>query len=550
MLQRLVLFLALACSLNAASAPEVYLFKRLAVSTSDAATLALAVDVNSPATLYTQGVPLLQTPAFKPVLDRYLGKPISADLVTALKDDIVKFVRDQDRLLAHISIPNQNVSDGTVRITAEVVGQLNQVAFTTSKWFSPKLIEQRLGLKPGDEVRLSALEDAVTWANTNPFRQVKVILNPLAGQPGKADLIVGLQEVMPWRFALVVDNYGNALLGKQRYTGSVQFGNLWGLDHQGSYQLVTTDEPDVYQGHVLSYRIPTEQRHFISINTAYSRVKPTWGPSNEYTQTGINKSIDVRYSIPFRHGANPVEVWAGMSFKRGNNNFEYGGAQQLYQQYRSTDTIQISTGGSYVRRDKRGAWALGGTLNISPGSITGRNDHTTYEETRAGSSPRYLYGTISLQRQHLLNGGWELSARLIAQKSSTNLIGSEQLAIGGPMTVRGYSTNVFAGDEGYMFNVDMLSPTITKSLERLSKKLPPLETRLVLFYDAAQVFYRRQQSFEITMKPLATVGTGIRMSMPNNFGLWFDYGWQLTEPHTLFRNHPKRYGHIKVSLAF
>lgn len=516
---------------------------RLVLAGSEEKAVGMNVDTADSRYLYVDDLPLLASAEFQSVVSPFIGKPITLELLNNLGSAIGKYAREHDRLITKVLVPNQTVTDGTVRLVV-VFGRFNQLAFAGNKWFSSKLLEERLGIKPGDEVRLSVLEEAVNWANTNPFRRLRVLVNEVTNQPGKADLLVGVQEVMPWRFAFAYDNYGNELLGTNHYTGSVQFGNLWGLDHQGSYQFVTTDDTQLYQLHSFNYRVPLRWRHFIDITGAYIRVKPEIVPGL-ISQPGETMLGNLRYTLPVRRGDNPIEFYAGLDFKRSNNDYEYAG---MSVRPRSTDTFQASVGGSVVRRDKRGNWLFSGTLYLSPGNVDQRNDQETYQSTRFGSNPRYLYAQVSIQRSLILPHDWQATSRLVGQIASTNLVPNEQMVIGGATSVRGFETNVFAGDEGFVMNNELQSPAIKTSLARLRKSLPALETRFAAFYDAAQVFVKKPIGTDPKKRPMASAGLGVRMNVSNNFSLNFDYGWQLTDlPYPVGRQSR---GHIKAVLAF
>jgi hemolysin activation/secretion protein len=544
MLKRAVLFLALVCTLGAATESPTFLFKRLALADSEAAVLAIKPDDSSPAILYVQGIPLLQQPDFEKTVAPFIGKPIGSELLNSLSNAIGAYAKAHDRLLTSVVIPNQNVGDGTVRLVV-VFGRYKDIAVRGNRWFSSKLIQERMGVKPGDEVRLSVLESAVNWANTNPFRQVKVLVNPIANQPGKADLIIGVQEAAPWRVSGSVDNWGNVVLGEWHYAAAVQLGNLWGVDHQGSYQFITTDDIHRYQVHALNYRAPLPWRHFLEFGASYVRVNAPVGPA--LTQTGRNESANLKYIVPVRGGDQPVELHVGVDFKRGNNDYEFGGTSQLPT---NVDTIQLTSGATVVRRDKRGATAFVANLNFSPGHLDAHNDTATYHTGRLGSNPTYVYGGLTVQRLTNLGRGWDLTNRLTTQLASTNLQGSEQLAAGGPTSVRGFNTNVFASDEGFVLSNDLLSPSITTPLQRFSKKFPPLETRFAVFYDAAQLWRHHVVIEDFAIAPIASAGLGLRMSVANNFSLNFDYGWQITRMPAIYKNTEHGHGHIKVVLAF
>lgn len=540
MFLRVVLLVVLATTVTRAAEPEVYLLERLVVAESDTSLQGVNVDRTSSRTLYADQVPLLLEPDFKPILAGFLHKPITPDSVNRLSAAISDFAKTHDRLITNVTIPNQNVADGTLRFVVNI-RRFNRLDFRGNHWFSSKLLQERLGIKPGDEIRLSVLEEAINWTNTNPFRRVKVVINPLA-DPGKADLLVGVQEMRPWRVAASADNYGNDILGMWHYMASVMAGNLWGLDHQGSYQFVTGNDPKIYQVHVANYRFPLPWRHFLEASASYALVDPLI--NGVLRQQGKSESASLKYSIPVRSDDSPIEFHAGFDFKRGNNNLEFAGTRYYAS---TTDTFQFSAGGSLVKRDKRGGWMFGASASFSPGNLNQRNNRQTYEGARLGANPHYVYGAITVQRLLELERGWQFSSRLIAQASSTNLLGSEQLTIGGATSVRGYNTNIFAGDQGFIFNGELYSPNKLHSLEKIRKNLPPLETRFLMFYDAAQVFVKHPQ-IDPAMSPLASTGFGVRMSVSNNFSVTADYGWQITHIPYVVKEHSR--GNIKVVLAF
>lgn len=544
-------------------APQVFLLKKLIITDSEEKAANLPADSGgNDARVFVQDVPVLSGADFRTGIEPLFGKPITNDLLNTLANAIAQYARQQDRLIVKVLPPNQDISAGVFRL-AVVVGRYDKFQFKGNRWFSSKLLQEKLGIKPGDEVRLSTLEEAVKWANTNPFRQVKVLVNELANQPGKADLIVGVEERIPLRFTASYDNYGNDYLGNNHYTGAVQFGNLWGRDHQGSYQYTTTDDPRVFQSHAVDYRVPLPWRHYLQFSGGYLKVKPTSG-GGVLKQTGQNISTSLRYVIPLRTGDSPIEFTTGIDFKEGNNTLAYNNVPIIAG---TTDIFQLTAGISMVKRDRRGAWLFGANVNASPGNINERNTNDAFS-SRKKSNPSYpagggkditaTYVTSMLSVQRLLNldRGWSLFSRALVQGASGNVPGNEQLSIGGSSTVRGFDERIYSGDQGFVFSNDLQTPTLKKNLSFL-KIRPPLETRFVAFYDAAQVFYKFRDNNDVFITPLASTGLGVRLSVATNFTLSADYGWQITHfsrkptPGILDYTTPTHArGHVKVVLAF
>ncbi len=525
-------------------APLVYTLKKLIIADTDVKAAALPPESGGESAVFVQDVAVLADATFPGKIAPFIGKPLTNELLNALANTIAQHARENDRLIVKVLPPNQDISTGIFRL-AVVVGRYNELQFRGNRWFSSKLLQEKLGIKAGDEVRLSTLDDAVKWANTNPFRQVKVLINDLPNQPGKADLIVGVEERIPLRFTASYDDTGNQILGTRHYTGALQFGNLWGRDHQGSYQFTTTDHQGVFKSHSIDYRIPLPWRHHLQFSGGYLKVKPTFGAGGIFTQAGQNVLANLRYNLPIRDGDSPIEFSAGIDFKQGNNNLAYGGTTLTSS---TTDSFQLTTAFSMVRRDSRGAWLFGLGLDLSPGNVNSRNTDEIFSIARFNTRATYATGTISVQRLLNLDHGWSFFSRAFVKLSTANVPGSEQLSIGGSSTVRGFDERINSGDQGFVFSNDVTSPAIRHSLPFLPKRRSSMETRFVFFYDAAQVFYRHRDLNDVIFTPLASTGIGVRLALAVNMTVSADYGWQIT--HLPYRQPSNSRGHVKVVLAF
>lgn len=536
--------------MHSAAGAEAYVLRKLALADSEAKAAALPNEIGGAVTVVSPDYPFFESTEFRSMIEPLLGKTIDQTLLNTLIQTIATYARKEDRLVAQVLIPNQNVAQGTLRFGV-IMRRYGELSFQGNRWFSQKLLEERLGIKRGDEVRLSTLEAATGWLNTNPFRQIQVMVNDIPNQPSQANLIVAVQERMPYRAAFSYDDSGNVITGKHRYAAIFQFGNLWGRDHQGSYQFLTSNLPRVYQGHALDYRIPLESRHFIQLRTHYISTKAVFN-NGLLAQDGKTFLANVKYTVPLSVGNQPSEFSFGADYKRSNNTLDFVGYGLARAD--NNDTFQLNAGYSRVKRDKKGVWMVGLNLNASPGNISSRNTTESLEQSRSAAKATYVYGTLSLQRLQALYKGWELFVRGTAQAASNNMLASEQLAIGGSATVRGYNENIYAGEKGYILNHELMTPFWRPRLPFLPKNSPPLETRFLGFLDVAKVDYRKRFGSDILFAPLASTGMGIRTSLATNLNATFDYGWQLThqaqQAGQAQRLPLSSRGHIKVVLAF
>ena len=490
---------------------------------------------------------------------------IDERLLAAIAQVIENFFRQREYPSASAIVPNQSIADGTVRILILIGAQSKSAPLTASsqlkirniniqgaKWFSESLLRQKLQIEQGETVRISDLEQAIGWTNNNPFRRVRVKLDQVPNT-SEADLTIAVQEAIPLKFVATYDNGGNAAIGNHRFVGAVSYANMWGLDHTLSYQYITTDQPRVFKAQGLDYRVPLPWRHTLQASASYLLARPTFY-GGLFAQKGETTTADLRYSAPLRTGDNSLEVFAALNFKESNNNLAFGGTSV---QATKTDIFQLTAGFSAVRRDKRGAWAFGVNLTLSPGGINSRNTDRAFDagrfdplkdSSRLGARASYIYGSVSVQRLVNLMPGWDFMARGVGQLSQANLLSSEQLNIGGASTVRGFNENISSGDHGFVISGELLAPPWKKALPGISKTRGPLEIRPLGFVDAGKTAVYKKYSGDAKRVALAGAGIGLRASLATNFSFTADYGWQITDLPV--KPAARSNAHLKATLAF
>ncbi len=442
-------------------------------------------------------------------------------LLASIAQVVETFLRQNDFPLATVQIPDRRLDGGTLRL-AVLLGKFREIRIRGNRWFSESLLRNKLDIQSGEVIRISDLERAINWTNASAFRKIRAHIDPIPNT-NEANLIIGVDERLPLRLTASLDNGGNEAIGEKRGIAGITYGNMWGLDHDLSYQFVTTDKYPVYRGHGLNYRAPLPWKHTVHASVSYSRARPEFY-DGLFVQDGENLNADLRYSAVLRRGENPVEGFLGLNFKQSNNNLEFGGSEV---QSSKADTFQFTAGVSGMRRDRHGGWILSLSLNGSPGNLNSRNTDSVYGNVRIGANPAYVYGNLSLQRVLALGKGWELNARGVLQKSSTNLLSNEQLSIGGAATVRGFTENTYIGDEGFVASTEVATPYFKRKLPFVSAARPPIDYRWLAFFDTAHVKRKHVLPIDRTFDPLASVGFGLRASLPPHLQLTADYGYQL-----------------------
>ena len=395
-------------------------------------------------------------------------------------------------------------------------------------------------------MRVSSLEEAINWANQNPFRQLSVLINNVDKGTGVAELDVAVQEHPPIRFSVSYDDTGIPILGNNHYTGSVQFGNLWGLDQQATYQFTTTDQSHYFQAHTLDYRVPLPWRDYLVLDAAYFVVRPSslYGIQG-FNEEGHNAVIDLKYVAPVKLGQWSIELSGGFDYKQVNTNLEFFGFIAPVATY---DVAQATGGATAVHRDSLGSWVFAANVDFSPGSFNSRDTNKEYGYSSAGRSAEYVYAGLIAQRVTALPADFLWISRGQLQVSTSNLEGSEEMTVGGMATVRGYNERIFSGDQGWVVNQELRGPLWSCHVPTLPKNARPLETRPLLFWDCSHVSVKHPYAGMVPLDKIMSTGVGIRSNLASNLNLSADYGWQILQT-TLGQPRRDR-GDIQVTLAY
>lgn len=461
------------------------------------------------------------------------GQPVTEQLLAAITQVIEMAIRPDFPFAAAVVQP-QRMQNGALRVTLALL-KIRDVKFVGNRWFSNSLLQNRLQVDKGEIVQISDLEQSLKATNNSPYRRIQVQIDQIPNT-NEANLIFGVEDKLPLKLMLSGDDGGNKVIGYHRVFSSLSYGNVFGKEHEASYTFVTTDKTSVYRAHALNYRIPLANFKSLQFSGAHSSATPTIADVIDQKAESIN--ADIRFSMPVRTGDNPIDAFANFSFKRSNNDLDYGATKILDT---VTDIFQLTLGASAVWRDKQGAWAASLSATGSPGGINSRNtdkyfggirdadNNILFEGARFGAEAQYAFATLSLQRYQSMPFGMEFVARGTFQVANTNLLPSEQISVGGANSVRGYEESLGGGDKGYVLNFELLSPSMRFPLPKKFKKFPFVDTRVLGFFDTGDAGPIFKFTTDRIVPPLSSFGFGIRAALPGQMSLVIDYGFQMTQ---------------------
>jgi hemolysin activation/secretion protein len=466
-------------------------------------------------------------------------RSINDRLLAAIAQVVENFARQSGYALATALIPPQNIRDGAVRVVV-LPGKIRSIKFEGNRWFSESLLTEKLRLERGRAVLIPELEQALASANNSPFRRVKLHVEPVPGT-GEADLMFAVQDRLPLRATASYENTGNNILGYDRYIGSLTYGNLWGREHQLTYQQAISHSTTLFRMHAFDYRAPLPSGHVATVSGSLAQVNPTFN-NGLFTQVGKSINADAKYVVPVRFKGWDAEVTAGIMFKQSNNNLEFGDIQAFGS---SHDILSSSLGIAAVRPDLRGRWILSATVFGSWGEFNSRSTEDVYGDVRVGARPRFFYASFWGQRVTNLTPQLTSIARLSAQLAGTNLLPSEQFSAGGASSVRGYEERTLSGDGGYIATHELIQTLPSVSL---GKKLPKLNLSGAFFWDYGRTLIKHPLIGETKSAYLSSVGLGVRVAVAQYLSASADLARQLEKDETPGARHHRL--HVKVSLSY
>jgi hemolysin activation/secretion protein len=358
----------------------------------------------------------------------------------------------------------------------------------------------------------------------------------------KTDVTFHVEEITPYRVYAGYENTGNAVAGESRFFGGVNLGNLFNLDQQLNFQFTSAKDPQKWISVSGTYIIPFRWHHYLKVLGSYSRVEP----EVEALQNLKGKSyyIGARYEIqlmPYKKLSH--DFIFGYDFKTTNNFLTYTD-NLIFNN--NIDISQFLIKYLAILEDFLGSTSLEAYCYLSPGHMTKDNKKSSFSLERKGAKPTYAYFVLDIERLTRFPYKFLLVTNFLSQISTDKLLLSEQLSLGGALTVRGYMENELAGDKGILFKNELRLPAIVFGRNRLEN-----EIQLLGFVDYGIASEIDKSILDKNTKSILSIGPGVRYRVGSNFTFKLDLGYQLDKVKNRVdgKNNTPRV-HININGAF
>ena len=445
---------------------------------------------------------------------KYIGKPLSQDTITKIKVDILKSYAKLGRPYVLVSVPEQDVTEGTLLFTV-TESHVGKVTVKGNKAFATSRYENALRLDEGDQLLSNTLVADLQWINRNPFRTATAATSP-GDKPGTTDIDIMVQDQTPFRIYFGTDNTGFQETDYERLFAGFNWGNFLGLDQILSYQYSASPDFKKFQAHSGHYTIPLPWRHQAVFFGGYSTVDAKRDNNTGRTK-GESGQVSGRYEIPLEPVLGSFQVFRfGIDYKRTNNNLDFGGTQESNTK---VNIFQFVLGYNIEKSFKNTACFFDVELVGSPGELLDDMERSRFEALRPHASAQYLYTKAAYEQTYFFKSGETIKLKTKGQIAVNQLLPSEQMGLGGYYSVRGYRDRVVNADNGLLVSLE----GTTRSMHILKKKNDNL--RFLAFIDyglgGSQLFLPNQQ---VPTSSLLGVGPGVRYNVGNMIVVKVDWG--------------------------
>jgi hemolysin activation/secretion protein len=403
----------------------------------------------------------------------------------------------------YVDIPEQTVDEGVVRLKV-TEGRLARVRVEGAKYFSARRIRAALpGARPGEVPNIPELQRDLAELNTETADRSVVPVLAAGGKPGTVDLTLRVEDKLPLRASLEVNDQYTADTSRWRVSASLGYDNLF----------------DRFDSVTLTYQTAPQQTRETRVMAASYVTR--WGRDdrNRFAMTYIDSDSDVasvgtlgvlgasrvlnaQLIFPIVNEANASHsLHFGAAYKKTDELISLSGPHPEYRtpiQYAG-----LTFGHDSVWRVPQGEWTLSSSVNFG---LRPFNDAEEFANKRYRGRPNYfdLRADGSYRREL---GDWlEARVRGSGQYAVEPLIGNEQFPIGGASTVRGYLEAAELGDVG-------LAGSFEFGLKPRRYLGEHLLASTYLFYDAGIVMALKPLPGEDRRSDLASAGIGLNLAL-------------------------------------
>ncbi len=466
-----------------------------------------------------------------------ITKPFEGRLVTlkelrSVTDKITQFYLSRGYITSRAVLAQQTITDGVVKITV-IEGSLEKIEVKGTQRLNKSYIRSRIRLGVERPLQAGKIEEQLRLLRLDSsLKDVEATLKP-GTELGQSILSITVEEANAIRGFIGVDNYSPPAVGSERLGSVISFRNPIGIGDElsASYYRSTAGGSNSFD---FNYRVP--------INPMNGTLQLRYAPSDsKIIRSEFSDRFDITsdrelYEISFRQPLvrklqEEFALSLGFALQDGQTFLDGLPAPDLSigsDENANTKTRVLKFGQDYIKRDRRGAWALRSQFSLGIDVF----DATVNSDSEADG--RFFSWLGQIQRVQRLNQDNLLIAQAELQLSPDNLLSSQQFLIGGGQSLRGYQQNSRAGDNGFRLSLENRTALQKDELGNPNLQIAP-------FLDMGAVWNSSDNPNDVSGENfLASVGLGLILQPIPDLQMRIDYAVPLIESSTRGENAQDR----------
>jgi hemolysin activation/secretion protein len=384
-----------------------------------------------------------------PIIKPLEGRSVSREELENAAQQITQLYLDEGYLNSRARLGQ--VRDGIAQIQVSE-GSLAEIEIQGTKRLE-NYVRSRLKLATEKPLNVIKLEDRLRLLKANPlFENIEASLQP-GKQKGQTKLVVRVTEADPLLGNLGIDNYSPPSVGGVRLGLDLAYQNLTGIGDRLSASYLPAIETigGTYELE-FAYQAPLNPMDgSLRLGALIDRNKVIEGDFEDLDIQGETEKYQIRYRQPLiLTTREELALSLGFVYNDGQTflfqeGFPFGIGPD---EDGVSRTSVLELGQEYILRQSSGAWAFRSQFRI------GLPIFDATENSSPIPDGQFFSWLAQFQRVQVLNDNNFLIIQGDLQLTPNSLLPSEQFAIGGVYTVRGYRQNALSGDNGFRFSVE------------------------------------------------------------------------------------------------
>lgn len=439
-------------------------------------------------------------------------------------DAIAAYYRERGFFLARAFIPEQKIKDGTVKIVV-LEGRLSAIEVENNYLYEQEVVQEPLDELLDKPLRYDETESALLYLRDYPGLKYKAVFRP-GKEPGTAATVVHVEEEDAFEGAVWFDNYGSEYTGEYRLRFDGRINNIGGAadflifniyksmpNTSGVFGSILYDRP------ILNYKT--------RLGIGYS--------SNRFH---VGKELS---KLEIRGESTAINLYLKNQWlrSRSRNAYILGDLSKKSTRVKVLDKApgvdQLTVLSLLAGGDFQGLWSAANVYSVKyskglPDTLGAMPAKGSSDPTRQGESGKVAGGDFSkwnLQYQwtKYLSRDQAINLRLNSQFSKDLLTSMEQMPLGGPYSVRGYSVSealmdeaLFASLEWLTFSTDMLEGGLFSN------------TQFSIYLDYAEGRLNDPRANDVGSIYLSGLGAGVQLEPKDSLFARLDLALPIGEP--------------------